>query len=144
MDELIRVLGAPRTAPPVQDLVQRFRLVEDASNPGHWESPQFGIALYCNADGTVGTVFLFGNGKDDFHEYRGPLPGDITFRSGRTDVRRVCGEPTTSANASTVAEGLPRHGGWDRYDLPTHVLHFSYERDLGVIELVTLMVSNRV
>ena len=141
MDELIRVLGAPRNAAPVQDLVQRFRLAEDTSNPGHWESAQFGIALYLDTEGTVVTVFLFGNGKDDFHEYRGPLPGEITFRSGRTDVRRVLGEPTRSANASTIAEGPPRHGGWDRYDLATHVLHFSYQRDLGVIELVTLMVA---
>jgi hypothetical protein len=142
MDELIRVLGAPLSGAPVQDLIQRFRLAEDASNPGHWESPLLGIALYLGQDrAAVETVFLFGNGKDDFREYRGALPGDLTFRHGRTDVRRVCGEPTRWADASTVADGGYQHGGWDRYDRPTHVLHFSYERDVGVIELVTLMVA---
>jgi hypothetical protein len=141
MDEFIRVLGAPVTAEHVKDLVQRFRLVQDASSPRYWESPLFGVSLLLEEDGAVGSVFLFGNGKDDFREYRGALPGELTFRSGRSDVRRVCGEPTWSANASTVADGPPRHGGWDRYDFPTHNLHFSYERDLGVIELVTVMVA---
>ena len=141
MDEFIRVLGAPLGAALVQDLIERFRLVEDASSPGHWESPSLGIALYLDDHRAVTTVFLFGNGKDDFREYRGSLPGDLTFRHGRTDVRRICGEPTRSANATTVAEGGYGHGGWDRYDLPTHGLHFSYERDVGVIELVTLMVA---
>ena len=44
-------------------------------------------------------------------------------------------------NATTVAQGGYQHGGWDRYDLSTHVLHFSYQRAVGVIELVTLMVA---
>jgi hypothetical protein len=141
MDEFIRVLGAPLNAAPVQHLVERFRLVEDASHPRHFESPSLGIALYLDDHGAVSTVFLFGNRKDDFSEFRGSLLGDLTFRHGRSDVRRVCGEPTKSANATKRAEGGYQHGGWDRYDLPTHVLHFSYERDVGVIELVTLMVA---
>src|SRR5437868_4072808 len=110
MDEFIRVLGTPLTAAPVQDLVERFRLVEDASNPGKWESPVLGIALYLDDHAAVNTVFLFGNGKDDFREYRGSLAGDLTFRHGRTDVWRVCGEPTKSARATTVTEGGPQHG----------------------------------
>jgi len=139
MDELIRVIGAPVTAAPVQDLIARFRLVEDASSPGHLNSPLSGIAFYLNERRAVETVFLFGNGKDDFREYRGALPGDLTFRHGRSEVRRVFGEPTSSANATRLAEGGYQHGGWDRYDLPKHTLHFSYERGTGVIELVTLM-----
>jgi hypothetical protein len=119
MREFIQALGAPLNAAPVQHLLERFRLVEDASNPGHWESPSLGIALYLDDRGAVNTVFLFGNGKDDFREYRGSLPGDLTFRHGRTDVRRVCGEPTRSADPTTVAEGGYQHGGWDRYGLPT-------------------------
>src|SRR6185436_20961927 len=139
MDEFIQVLGAPLTSAPVQDLIARFRLVENVENPGHLNSPSLGIALRLDDLRAVDTVFLFGNGKDDFHEYRGPLPGALTFRHGRTEVRRVYGEPTSSENATTVAQGGYQHGGWDRYDLSTHVLHFSYQRAVGVIELVTLM-----
>jgi hypothetical protein len=70
-----------------------------------------GIALYLDDHVAVSTVFLFGNRKDDFHEYRGSLPGDLTFRHGRTDVRRVCGEPTSSANATTLFQGGPNMVG---------------------------------
>jgi len=141
MDEFIQTLGKPLNAEAVQMLVERFRLVEDPNQRGHWESSKLGIAVYLDERASyVESVFLFGNGKDDFHEYRGRLPGDLTFRHGRTDVRRVWGEPTRSADAAAIA-GNYGHWDWDRYDLPTHVLHFSYERDVGIIELVTLMVS---
>jgi hypothetical protein len=143
MDQFIQVLGAPLTAAPVQDLIARFRLVENPSSPEHFNSPSLGIALRVDDRRAVDTVFLFGNGKDDFREYRGSLPGALTFRHGRSEVRRVYGEPTSSANATTAAQGGYQHGGWDRYDLPTHVLHFSYERAVGVIELVTLMAARQ-
>jgi hypothetical protein len=141
MDEFIQILGAPQTAGPVQDLIARFHLAENPSNRAQLESTSHGVALCLDDRGAVNTVFLFGNGKDDFGEYRGALLGDLTFRHGRTEVRRVHGEPTRSADATTAAQGGYQHGGWDRYDLSTHVLHFSYQRDLGLIELVTLMVG---
>jgi len=107
MDEFIQVLGAPLTSAPVQDLIARFRLVENVENPGHLNSPSLGIALRLDDLRAVDTVFLFGNGKDDFHEYRGPLPGALTFRHGRTEVRRVYGEPTSSERHDGGSGRLP-------------------------------------
>src|SRR5262245_54019936 len=47
------------------------------------------------------------------------------------------GRPTLRQSPKGVTDMV----GGDRYDLPTHVLHFSYERDVGVIEIVTLVVA---
>ena len=138
MDQFIAILGCPLNDPAVSEFVRRFGLASSDSER-QLERRESGVALVISEKRTVDAVFLFGNAKDDFLEYRGGLPGGLTFQSRREEVRRAFGPPTVSANATTPTDGIVQHGGWDRYDLVDHVLHFSYATHTGFIELVTFM-----
>jgi hypothetical protein len=140
MERFGALLGCPADDPAVARMADEFALVSSNSD-GQLESRELGVALSVSKKGEVDAVFLFGNAKDDFLEYRGELPGGLTFQCRREEVRRAHGLPTTFADATTSSDGIVRHGGWDRYDLQDHVLHFSYARHTGFIELVTLMLG---
>jgi hypothetical protein len=48
-----------------------------------------GIDIYRTTGGTITTIFLMSEGKDEHSEYRGDLGHGLSFRSTLDDVLRV-------------------------------------------------------
>ena len=136
VEDFVAVLGLPANSSPVENLARDFGLVR---SDRQLENRELGVAVALSDKEIVDAVFLFGNAKDNFLEYRGGLPRGLTFQARREEVRAAFGAPTASANANTREDAVIKHGGWDRYELESHVLHFSYALHTRFIELVTLM-----
>lgn len=128
-DPLLRALGQREDSDAVRDLIVLHGLVPDeVHGTTYWEATAFGIALRSEG-GIVDTVFLYGQGKDDFAEYQGQLPIGIELGCDRSVVRRYAGTPTRWSSGTYE---------WDRYEAEGTYVHFMYEgKPLGV-SLITL------
>ena len=126
---LLRLLGRRESDDAVQAIICEHGLVpEEAHGATYWEASAFGITVR-SENGIVDTVFLHGDGKDDFAEYQGPLPTGLEFGCDRSVVRTLGGAPTWS---STGAHD------WDRYDLDEAYVHFTYEGEPRGVSMITL------
>jgi len=133
---LLEVLGTSVKGPLMERLIADHALI-GPNDDGYWENSRAGISLLAE-DGLVDTIFLHAFGKDDFMEFPGPLPAGLTFESRRTDVRHAFGTPESSGGPDKVTN-VYSHDGWDRYAVGARFIHFSYRRNDGRIDLVTLM-----
>ncbi len=56
-----------------------------------WKSK--GVSLCFNGKGVLTCIFLYSENTDDFHAYKGALPGNLSWNDTRTDVHRKFGKP---------------------------------------------------
>ena len=137
VQHLLDVLGASESGQAFLDMQRRFGLVRDEmSGTPYWESDANGIAFEVE-DGTIDTVFLFGNGKDGFETYSAGLVAGLTFASSRADVRAALGEPVQSEGPQHLATDV-HNGGWDKFAIDRYFFHFTYAARDGVLELLTM------
>jgi hypothetical protein len=101
-----------------------------------------GLLIKLSHDGIIRTIFLMGEGKDGFAQFRGELPGGVTFAATRPDVLRRFGPPAYFRNGGKV--GPFEVGDLLRFDLPTYSVHFQFRRDGTGTELVTIMTAEAV
>jgi len=97
-----------------------------------------GIEIYRTTGGTITTIFLMSEGKDEYSEYRGDLGHGLSFRSTLDEVLRVHGRPAFSRPAGKSRwEDIA--GASVRFDTPANCIHFQFRVDGNGIERVTLM-----
>jgi hypothetical protein len=133
--DMLGLVGLEIEDPKVIAVIERHDLELDDSHDGRlsWENEKAGVALVQEGDDKVGTIFLYGGGKDGFARFEGPLPFGLTFGCTRGEVRAEAGDPTKVRGASGD------DGGSDRYDTEDSSVHFAYDAHEDRIVLVTLM-----
>jgi len=137
IDIFINILGKKTNEPEVQFLLNKYHLVEDNTfeSPIYYENPNEGLSFLCE-NGKVDQIFLFSNGKDDFSQYKGALPGGLKFESGKEDVNRSFGEAMFSGRYQLYEE---EKGFWDKYEFQNFAIHFTYNGLSTKIDLITLI-----
>ncbi|KRD32076.1 hypothetical protein ASE35_14080 [Lysobacter sp. Root916] len=146
MNELIATLGSKPEAPETAFTLAPYSLTAHTQAPleagmaavRYLSAIAHGIQLQLDARGTIQTIFLHGAGKDDFSQYGGALGHGLTFASSRAEVEAVLGAPDRGASPGRTLLGA--HGGWLRYDHPTHSVHFSFDA-AGGLALVTILTA---
>lgn len=146
MDELIATLGSLLDAPATTRTLARYRLMPYTLAPleegtpalAYLRSMEDGLLLQLDAHGIVQEVFLYAGVKEGMRRYAGSLGPGLSFDSTRADIESALGAPTRSALPGKTLLGP--HGGWLRYDFPTHSVHYAFGVS-GGLELVTIGVS---
>lgn len=143
--QIVGVLGLPWDDPRVRGFIADHDLCDDGARANsypesaYFENPALGIALL-RERGLVDSVFLHAEGKDDFHQYGGELPDDLSISLRRQEVLARLGSPSASGPAVQERRSIA-HGGWDRFSYPAFLLHFTYA---PVSELITLVTVSRL
>jgi len=103
------------------------------------EFAEKGIGIHFNKQHQIMAIFLYGPTYKDRKTYVGPLPRDLLFSDDWSKVNAKLGWPTRIGRLGwgTLEEdiGAP----WERFDYTDHAIHIQYARNLGQIQLITLM-----
>lgn len=105
-------------------------------------SERDGLLIKVSDDGEILAIFLMSEGKDGFSQFRGELPGHLTFASTPAEVLKTLGAPAYSRPPGKV--GSFEHGDLLRFDRPGHSLHFQFRSDRRGLLLVTAMAARAV
>jgi len=98
--------------------------------------PQNGLALLCDSNEDVRTMFLYSEDRGGFDESLFEIPFSLT----REGVFMKYGQPAKRGPRSTGILG--ESGAWERFVRPQGVVvHIQYRTDADSIELITLMCA---
>ena len=150
MTELHEILGQTATSPEASGVLLAYpNLRVHVEDLGPEEEPvrylsneADGLRLKLSNDGTIRTIFLMSEGKDGFSQFRGELPGGLSFRSTRVEALKTFGAPAYFRASGKF--GPFQVGELLRFDRPTHSLHLQFRPDGAGLELVTLMSAEGV
>lgn len=147
---LLGLLGRNVLSPEAAQVLSRYpglrrdpRGRDDGEAPvAYLRSVADGLLVKVTHDGEILAVFMMSEGKDGFSQFRGELPGGLSFASRPSDALKALGAPGHSRPAGTM--GAYAHGELLRFDRPDYSIHFQFRSDRGGIELVTAMVASAV
>jgi hypothetical protein len=127
---------------PALDLPVYKRLFNGAKPVIAGESPYLsakenGVEFALRPDHTVRAAFFYSQGVEDYAQYQGPLPSDLSFGKNRADVRSALGEPAMSGEAGGTGIFALDHS-FDRYEDGVHYLRFEYQTGDAAIRLITI------
>ena len=152
MTPLIDIVGPHMSSPEAVEVLAKYPSLRpesddfDASEgmtPVHYlRSESDGLLVKLSAEGEILAVFLMGEGKEGFSEFKGELPGALAFSSQPSDVLKTLGAPAFNRPAGNI--GSYRHGEFFRFDKPGYSLHFQFRGDRRGIELITAMSARAV
>jgi hypothetical protein len=101
-----------------------------------------GLLIKLSREGEILAIFMMSEGKDGFSQFRGELPGKLSFSSTPGDALKALGAPGYSKPAGKV--GSFAHGELLRFDRPGYSVHFQFRGDRKGMELVTAMTAASV
>lgn len=150
MKKLHEILGRVPTSPEATEVLATYpNLRVHVEELGPEEEPVRylsnegdGLRMRLSSEGTILTIFLMSEGKDGFSQYRGELPGGLSFDSTRAEALKTFGAPAYFRASGKL--GSFRVGELMRFDWPTHSLHLQFRPEGVGIELVTLMSAEAV
>jgi hypothetical protein len=149
--QLAEILGKNIASPEAKAALARYPALhadEDDQDPDEGQGIHYlrseadGLLLKLGAEGEILAIFLMSEGKDGFSQFRGPLPGNLTFESLPGDALKTFGAPAYNRPGGRV--GQFQHGELFRFDWPGHSLHLQFRAARGGVDLVTLMVASAV
>ncbi|HET7403048.1 MAG TPA: hypothetical protein VFJ62_14735 [Usitatibacter sp.] len=105
-------------------------------------SERDGLLIKASEHGDVLAIFLMSEGKDGFSQFKGPLPGMLSFSATRREVVRTLGAPAEVHPPRRL--GSFELGELMRFDMPAYSVHFQFRGGDAGIELVTAMVPHLV
>lgn len=85
-------------------------------------------------------IFLYAQGQDDYDQYQGALPFELSFDLHATDIARQLGKPSWRSQHSS--EGWVGGERWDQ--LADYQLHISYHKDTQKPRIITLQIPDDV
>jgi hypothetical protein len=127
---------------PAKSLAAYADLFDGAEAEIMGESPYLnakgaGVSFALEDDGNVRTVFLYSQGFEDFAQYTGALPADLTFASSRERARAALGTPVMSGEPGGIGLMAIEYA-FDRFEHGDRYMHFQYKAgDKGIL-LVTI------
>jgi hypothetical protein len=152
MTPLIELLGKNVVSPEAARELGRYPALkreaddgaagEEAEQIRYLRSPGDGLQVKLTEDGVILAIFLFGEGKEGFSQFRGELPAGLSFASTPADTLKTLGAPGHSRPPGKV--GSFAHGDFLRFDRPGYSLHFQFRSDRRGLELVTAIVASAV
>jgi len=152
MSRLLELLGTNAASPGARELLARYPALrseieelgpDDGLEPVRYlRSEDDGLLIKCSHDGEVRAVFFMSEGKDGFAQFRGPLPGNLTFASTPGDAVSAFGSPAYRRPAGKI--GPLEVGELLRFDWPNHSVHFQFRSGAEGIDLVTAMTARSV
>lgn len=125
-----KYIGKSRTDKEVLSLIKGMDEIDDNTVVTYFENPAKGISILFE-DSILESIFLHGEGKDGFREYK-DLLGPILFSSGKAGIRDTLGVPESSKVDDKVP-GNEEIWGWDKYNIQGFSLHFTYNKDQEII-----------
>jgi hypothetical protein len=152
MSPLIALLGRniaePEVAQRLADYPRLHPAEGGASTDARIQSVKYlksardGLQIKLSEDGEILAIFMMSDGKEDFSEFRGELPGRLNFAAEPEDAIRFLGEPALRRGEATY--GGHRLGELLRYDYPAYSIHIQFRADHDGIDLVTAMTARQV
>ncbi len=145
LESLIGAIGKPaEVLQKSMDFEERPFDAESEEPLIYFIAPENGLQFATNASRRIDTIWV-SSGQDDpgFLRFPGNLIGDITFDSSRKAVRGEMGAPSASGEAESILSPEAKVI-WDRYDFPTHALHFEYFKVGARLRRITIMSKARV
>jgi hypothetical protein len=153
-DELVKVLGEYEDSPVLQALLGRLgaqlRPQRDDTQLSFVSHPNYGLSFAYEDEATLlrknqplggrsllSTVHLYSEGFENYHQYRQPLPGNVSFQDGRDEVRGKLGPPSASGGGKRALGRV--WPSWDRYDFDNYSMSVQYSSDFGRVDLISLI-----
>src|SRR4051812_45237242 len=131
---LLDLLGKKVASPEGAALLVRYPALQAESDddepteggePIHYlKSESDGLLIKVSDEGTVLTIFLMSEGKDGFSQFKGPLPGELSFSSTRRQVVQAMGAPAYIRPPGRIGSFV--QGELLRFDKPGYSLHFQF------------------
>jgi hypothetical protein len=100
-----------------------------------YEFEGHGVEVICDGAERIRTIFL--------HRGDGEALADVAFSLSRRQVCEHYGSPTKSGAAGRIPS-LGEYGPWDRFTVPSGVIHVQYRLESDDIDMITLMRSDAV
>lgn len=121
--------------------IEEFPLIANDDEVLFYEFKQSGISCLFNAERILEAIHLFGENREGFLAYPGPLPQGISFQNGKSEIIQKLGKPFLEGgdNASILGGKI---SPWIKYLYPNYQLHLQFDDSLQRIVLVTLMSSS--
>ena len=152
LDELSQLLGKNTKASEAIVFVREFPSLKASTldlapdenlAPEHYLSSESeGIQVRHSETGTIEVIFLMGEGKGGFSQYRRTLGKGLSFIANASSVVQALGEPTIREPARVISF-IGQVGETMRYDYPTHSLHFEFlASGTGVAQITLTVVSS--
>ena len=105
-------------------------------------SPADGLLIKLSGENEILAIFMMSDGKDEFAEFRGELPGRINFAAEPEDAIRALGPPALRRPPGNY--GGHRLGEFLRFDLPNCSIHIQFRDEHDGIDIVTAMTAREV
>ena len=107
-----------------------------------YASKSNGLQVVCDAADTVKVIFAYSSGHEGFVAYRDAVAG-VELAWDRQRVRARLGVPSKTTEAQTLPV-LGTYGPSDRYDFPSHSVHFQFHPIDPRVDLITIMSPDSV
>jgi len=139
--DLLSLLGKPRDSEEVSNYMANLKESPYIEPYGcFYEFKNKGIGLLFNHDVLI-SISLFAGGYRGFRQFRGNIPGGLTFLNRRQDVKEKMGKPSQSGKWKDLRDNSQK-GAWDKWVLLKYTLYIEYCKD-GKISMITLQKNRR-
>jgi curved DNA-binding protein CbpA len=100
-----------------------------------YEFKNNGIGFLFNQDILI-SISLFAKGYRGYRQFRGNIPGGLSFFNYRQDVKEKIGEPAQSGEWKAFGDNRQKMT-WDKWVLSKYTVYIEYYKD-GKIAMITL------
>jgi curved DNA-binding protein CbpA len=134
--DLFSLLGKPRDSDEVSKYMADLRESPYMEPYGSfYEFKNNGIGLLFNHDILI-SISLFARGYRGYKQFRGDIPGGLSFFNYRHDVKEKIGEPAQSGEWKAFGDNRQKMA-WDKWVLSKYTVYIEYYKD-GKIAMITL------
>lgn len=139
--ELLDLLGLNYKALTSNSLFQNLlgaeELTQEDVDRYYLDSPQNGISAIFSSNLNLVAMKLYSEGHEGYQEYSREIPGGLSFKMSRTQVRSLLGKPTRVGEGGKVPF-LGYKPPWDKYLYANASLHCQYSKELDRILVITV------
>jgi hypothetical protein len=120
-----------------QDFVTEFEPGHPDDQRRYYLLPTIGLQFLLNETDIIETIFFVIEGDNHVGPYMWSFRNGVNPSSSRKEVLAALGQPDRSRQADTDDPSAP--GGWDRFRLPTGLVHVQYKPGGVGVSMVTVM-----
>jgi len=129
-DLLERLIGLMGASTEAIELALSDLVGLDRGQSDFWSWFDYGVSLSTERERVV-AVFLYGERREGFEPYQGPLPLGLSYDLGEAEALERCGEPMVSSGSAGLC--------WHKFEVEFGYLHLQFAPGGERIALVTLM-----
>lgn len=143
------------TIQPLELLIDQHLENKDISDLLHWldQEPvvkyyieifyysfrQRGISLLFNKEeGELRTIFLYSQGSDNYEQYIGEIPMNLSFDLSRTDIHETLGVPSQTGGGIYVKMLNEIIAIWDKYIYDKYNIVITYDEQVELPQHISI------